>query len=312
MSKYNFSMILSEANLFKCITMYSSLDKHCKDYKLFILCMNDSVYGILSNINLQNVIPIQLKEVEKNNYDLLIAKGNRIFHEYCWTLKPIFLNYVMNKYDNAEYYAHVDADLFLFSNIDYIFNENKKASIFLSHHRNSKEFENYYNLSGLYNTGFVGFKNNNEARAAVRLWGDRCIKKCTVEYDTINKTFGDQRYVEEWPNIFKNIHVIKASGANVAFWNVKDYVISKFSNTIYVNGSPLIFYHFSGVTILGEKEFDLCPFYHIDDEKLLNYVFNPYIKELSKSIEDITNKFTWFNKGFTNKGDIANFHNYRI
>ncbi len=49
-----------------------------------------------------------------------MAKSNRIFHEYCWTLKPIFLYYVINKYDNAKYYAHVDADLFFFSDLDYI------------------------------------------------------------------------------------------------------------------------------------------------------------------------------------------------
>ena len=51
----------------------------------------------------------------------MIAKSNRSFHEYCWTLKSIFLNYVINKYDNAKYYAHVDADLFFFSDLMLLF-----------------------------------------------------------------------------------------------------------------------------------------------------------------------------------------------
>lgn len=312
MNRYYFSMILSEANLFKAIPMYASLENSCSDFKLFILCMNDSVYRVLSKIGFENIILVKLKDIERNNYDLEVAKSNRIFHEYCWTLKPIFLYYVMNKYENAEYYAHVDADLFFFSNIGQIFGENPNASIFLTDHRNSKEFYNYYELSGLYNTGFVGVKNNNEAKAAVRFWGDRCLKKCTVEYDTVNKTFGDQRYVEEWPNIFKNVHIVKSIGANVAFWNAKNYKVSKMNDAVYVDNSPLIFYHFSSVIILGPREFDLCSFYPIEDKNLMSYIYDPYIRCLSQSIESIIKEFPWFNAGFVNRTEIINLHNYKI
>ena len=292
MSKYHLSMILSESNLFKLIPMYVSLENCCSDFKLFILCMNDSVYNILNKIGFKNIILVQLKDIEENNHDLLIAKSNRIFHEYCWTLKPIFLYYVINKYDDAKYYAHVDADLFFYSNLDYIFNENSEASIFLIDHRNSDEFKHYYELSGLYNTGFVGFKNNDEARVAVKLWGDRCLKKCTVEYDTVNKTFGDQRYVEDWPNIFQNVHIVNSIGANAALWNIKNYKAYKKNNIVYLDESPLLFYHFSGIIILGEREFDLCPYYHIEDENLINYIYDPYIRWLSESIKNVKKRIS--------------------
>lgn len=311
-NKYYFSMILSEGSLFKAIPMYTSLCKCCSDFKLFILCMNNSVYDVLNEMNFKDIILIQLEEIERSNSNLALAKSNRIFHEYCWTLKPIFLYYVMNKYDNAEYYAHLDADLFFFSNIDYIFDENPNSSIFLTHHKNSEEFIHYYELSGLYNTGFVGFKNNNEAKYAVKLWGDRCLKKCTVEYDTVNKTFGDQRYVEDWPDIFKNVHIVDSIGANVAFWNVKNYKVSKKNMIVYLDDSPLIFYHFSSVIILGPREFDLCSFYHIDDENLMNYIYAPYIKCLSKSIKSVIERFQWFKAGFINRNEIINLHNYKI
>lgn len=312
MSKYHLSMILSESNLFKLIPMYVSLENCCSDFKLFILCMNDSVYNILNKIGFKNIILVQLKDIEEDNHDLLIAKSNRIFHEYCWTLKPIFLYYVINKYDDAKYYAHVDADLFFYSNLDYIFNENSEASIFLIDHRNSDEFKHYYELSGLYNTGFVGFKNNDEARVAVKLWGDRCLKKCTVEYDTVNKTFGDQRYVEDWPNIFQNVHIVNSIGANAALWNIKNYKAYKKNNIVYLDESPLLFYHFSGIIILGEREFDLCPYYHIEDENLINYIYDPYIRWLSESIKNVKKEFPWFNAGFVHKDNIVNLHNYKI
>lgn len=312
MEKYHFSMILSEQHLFKAIPMYISLRQYCKSFKLFILCMNESVYAILNKIGFKDIILIPIKYLEDNNFELLKAKSNRSFHEYCWTLKPIFLYYIMNQYDKAKYYAHVDADLFFFSNIDNVFDENPNASIFLTHHRNSEEFKHYYELSGIYNTGFVGFRNNNEARVAVRLWGDRCLKKCTMEYDTVDKTFGDQRYVEDWVDIFKNVHVVNSIGANVAFWNIKNYKVSKRYNNVYINETPLIFYHFSSVVILGPREFDLCSFYHIDDENILVYIYDPYIRLLSNGIEGMKKEFPWFNIGFVDRRNIINLHNYKI
>jgi len=312
MNKYHLSMILSGSNLFKLIPMYVSLENYCSDFKLFILCMDDSVYNILNKIAFKNIILVQLKDIEENNHDLEIAKSNRIFHEYCWTLKPIFLYYIVNKYDNAEYYAHVDADLFFYSDLDYIFNENPDASIFLIDHRNSEEFKLYYELSGIYNTGFVGFKNTNEAKAAVKLWGDRCLKKCTIEYDTVNKTFGDQRYVEDWPKLFKNVHIVNSIGANAALWNIKNYKVSMKNNVAYLDDSPLLFYHFSGLTILGRREFDLCPYYHIEDENIINYIYDPYVRWLSQSIENLIKEFPWFNAGFVDKINIVNLNNYKI
>lgn len=102
LKKYHFTMILSEQHLFKVIPMYVSLCQHCKSFKLFILCMNDSVYAILSKIGFENIILIPVKYIEDNCIELINAKANRSFHEYCWTLKPIFLYYIMNKYDKAE------------------------------------------------------------------------------------------------------------------------------------------------------------------------------------------------------------------
>lgn len=310
MKKYHFTMILSEVHLFKALAMYISLRNHCTSFELFILCMSDKVYDILRKINFDNVKVFHYGELEKDNYELYKAKSNRTFHEYCWTMKPVFLDYIMNKYDKAYYYSHVDADLFLFNNIDLLFGENPQASIFLTEHYNSKEFEHYYNLTGKFNTGFVGFKNNSEGRTAARIWKDKCLEKCTGEYDTVNKTFGDQRYVEEWPDIFKNVHVVKSIGANTAFWNVKNYKVRQMNNTVYMNDTPLIFYHFSAFCIIGPQEAELCSFYKIEDKDLLKYVYSPYVKCIFKGVSAVLNHFPDFDTGFVNRiilGDIKNY-----
>ena len=133
-----------------------------------------------------------------------------------------------------------------------------------------------------------------------------------MEYDTVNKTFGDQRYVEDWPNIFQNVHIVNSIGANAALWNIKNYKAYKKNNIVYLDESPLLFYHFSGIIILGEREFDLCPYYHIEDENLINYIYDPYIRWLSESIKNVKKEFPWFNAGFVHKDNIVNLHNYKI
>ena len=67
MEKYHFSMILSEQHLFKAIPMYISLRQYCKSFKLFILCMNESVYAILNKIGFKDIILIPIKYLEDNN-----------------------------------------------------------------------------------------------------------------------------------------------------------------------------------------------------------------------------------------------------
>lgn len=312
MKKYHFSMILSEANIFKLLPMYASLAQYCRDFELFILCMNNSVYEILSKIGFENITLKRVEDLEKDNKDMRIAKSNRTFHEYCWTSKSIFLDYLINNYTEAEYYVHVDADLFFFSNVDAIFDEDPEASIILIDHRNSQEFMNYYDLSGRFNTGFVGFKNDDEGKAAIKLWVERCLVKCTAEYDTVNKTFGDQRYVEDWVDIFKNVHVVESIGADTAFWNVKNYKFSKDKDQVYVDDSPLIFYHFCAFIILSPREFDLCCVYTILDEQLLDLVYEPYVRGLAYGIDAVKKAFPWFNSTFVFNNQTYDYKNYKF
>ncbi|MGI6086078.1 MAG: hypothetical protein ACOYIF_11710, partial [Acetivibrionales bacterium] len=127
MSKYHFTTVVSQDHLFKYLAMVSSLRANCHDFKLFTLCVNEIVWHILNKINIAEIVPVMLKEVES---DMLVrAKKERPFQAFCWTLKSVFLHYVMGKYQDCSYFAHLDADLFFFSSPDNIFLENPSASL---------------------------------------------------------------------------------------------------------------------------------------------------------------------------------------
>ncbi len=310
MSRYHFTTVVSQDHLYKLLAMYSSLKANCSDFKLFAVCASDIVWHILHKAAFPEIVPVPLYEIE--NGALLKAKEDRPFHAYCWTLKPVFLHYVMTKYKDCQYYAHLDADLYFYASPDEIFNENPQASLFLTHHRNSRNFLEYYGRTGVFNTGFVGCKNDAVALSAVTQWKDQCIYFCPIQEDTVRKLFGDQRYVESWPDQFPGVHVVRSYGVNTALWNIQNYTVTQRDGKIYLNDDLLIFYHFSGLTIISSNEFNLNWYYHIDDPIMLNHIYLPYIRTLSNAMKEMSLYFPWFTTVCLRKELTPDTHYYML
>jgi len=310
MDKFHFTTIVSNDHLFKFIAMYASLDMHCNDYKLYALCANKEAYIILKTINFKNIIIYNLEELEDEK--MLKAKGNRVFHAYCWTLKPFFLYYVMQNHNDSLYFAHLDADLCFYNDPMLIFDESPNASIYLTHHRNSEMFLKFYKITGIYNTGFVGCRNDKTAHFAISQWRDKCIENCPIKEDLENKIFGDQRYVENWPSEFKKVHVVNSLGANAALWNISDYTVTANENNIFVNNQLLIFYHFSGLTIISQNEFNLCWYYRIENKDAIFHIYILYLTILSNAIKDIKKYFPWFDSGFLARIHTPDTHYFKL
>jgi len=310
MVSYHFTTVVSQDHLFKFLALISSLNTTCKDFKLYVLCTHDIVWHILNKTGIANIVPVKLSEVEDQK--LLEAKAERHFHAYCWTLKPVFLSYVMEKFPDCEYLAHLDADLFFFDSPDCIFSENTEASLFLTHHRNSRDFLKYYGVTGVFNTGFVGCKNDQTAKAAVTKWKKQCIQYCPVNEDPVRKLFGDQRYVESWPDEYPGVHVVKSYGVNTALWNILNYKVTVKDDKVYINEYPLIFYHFSGLTIISIREFNINWYYHIDDGMVLNFIYVPYINTLHNVMKEMAKYFPWFKAGFLKREHTPDTHYYII
>ena len=217
----------------------------------------------------------------------------------------------MQRYRDTSYYAHVDSDLYFFSDPIQIINEAPFASAFLTDHNFSAEFLSSYETSGKYNTGFVCCKRDITAHAAVTWWLDMCFEKCSLIADAEKEIYGDQRYVEKWPLMFKNVHIVKSKGANVAQWNVGGFKINEKNSEAYIENDRLIFYHFSGLEILSKEEYSLCTFYRIEDNPL-RLIYMPYIRNLSKQISLVADYFPDINGGFANRIFTANVHHVKI
>lgn len=309
MKRYHFTTVVSQDHFFKFMAMVSSLKNTCKDFRIYVLCMHDVVYQILKKIGIEEVEPIQLSEVESD--ELRRIKRERHFHAYCWTMKPVLLSYVMEKYRDCQYYAHLDADLFFFDSPDHIFNESPDSSLFLTHHRNSRDFLKYYGVTGIFNTGFVGCKNDETARKAITKWKYQCVEYCPIKEDRVRKLFGDQRYVESWSNEFKGVYVVQSYGVNTAVWNIQNYQVTIKDGKVFVDGYPLVFYHFSGLTLISRNEFNLNWYYHIEDQMVMNFIYMPYVITLVNVMKEMGKYFPWFNAGFLSKEHTPDTHYFK-
>jgi hypothetical protein len=258
--------------------------------------MDDETYWILNDMHLSEVVLISIADFEWENKRLAEAKKNRSLMEYYFTCTPSLIDYVIKKVPEKEVLTYLDADLFFFSSIEPVYQELTNGSVLIIEHRFSyklRHLEKY----GHYNVGLVAFRNNTDGLTCLGWWRDRCLEWC---YDRLEGgKFADQKYLDEWAYKFKGVIVLQHYGAGLAPWNLANYsYLYKTMGTItpglFVNGAPLIMYHFHGVRrIIGKWwDIDLNGYKTALTYQTHLYLYLPYIYELNR-VEERLSKYNW-------------------
>lgn len=209
-----------------------------------MLCMDDTAYRILTELEFPELKPIALEEFEKNDEQLMVAKTNRSRIEYYFTCTPSLPLFILNNGPEVDVITYLDADLFFFHNPAPLFQEMDSASIAIIESRFSTKLK-YAEIYGIYNVGWLSFRRDEIGLDCLNWWKDRCIEWC---YDRVeNGRFAEQKYLDDWPSRFRNVKVISHKGANLAFWNVSNYRLSMIDEKVLVDEQPLLFYHFCGI-----------------------------------------------------------------
>jgi glycosyltransferase involved in cell wall biosynthesis len=108
--------------------------------------------------------------------------------------------------------------------------------------------------SGVYNLGFLGLRNDEDAMRLARWWADRLLTGCRV--DLPGHMFTDQRWMDLAPAFVPRTLILRHPGCNLAYWNLPHREVRGSAATGFtVDGQPLVFAHFSGI-----KPDDPCSF----------------------------------------------------
>jgi len=291
---YNFCTLFDKNYLYKGLALYDSLKRNCKDFKLFILCMDDIVYNILSKMELEKIELISLKEFEDEK--LLKIKNTRSWAEYCWTCTASLLLFLLKKYRDLETMTYLDSDLYFFSDPLPIFQEFNGDNIFITKHNYSPEFERLATY-GIYNVQFMIFRNNKEALESLEWWREKTIENCSAKGTGKNMKGGDQIYLNDWPERFKKVHTLQNVKLSLAPWNINKYNLILKDTSIFVEDTKLIFYHFHSFEINGLNKFTLADGAYKITESARKLIYDPYIEKIKSVMQRVIQFYPSFKYG---------------
>lgn len=276
----NYCTLFDSFYLNRGLVMYESLRKHCPLFHLYIFAFDDKAFKILKELNLEYVTVIPLSDFE--NEDLLRIKPTRSIGEYCWTSTPYTIQYSIERF-NLPQCTYVDADLSFYSDPGVLLNEMGDNSILITEHRYS-ELYNSAKTHGIYCVQFLSIKNDENGKAALYWWRDRCLEWCYSRLE--DGKFGDQKYLDDWTSRFKGVHVLQHLGGGVAPWNIQQYELNKDKTNCWWitekssgKKQKLVFYHFHYVKFLVRNRIDLSD-YQINDPHVFS-LYAEYLKRIN-------------------------------
>lgn len=230
------------------LVLYNSLIEQSDDLEIYAFCMDDISFDYLNKnreIFEPYINPVSLAELMSEFSVLFKIKQERSLVEFYFTCSPFIATYVMQRNSSVDHVTYLDADLLFFDSPEKIFQELGNYSVGIIAHKFhgwGKRFVKY----GIYNVGWVTFKNDEIGKACLNSWKNKCEEWCFDYYDEEYERFGDQKYLDTWEKEFKNVKVIEQKGANLAPWNAGNYNVQvKANGKLYVDEDPLVFYHFA-------------------------------------------------------------------
>ncbi len=271
------------------LSLHMSMERHVKNYTLWILCVDAEAYQVLIKLRLPNVRLLDLRYLETE--ELLQVKPSRSKGEYCWTLTPFSIRFVFEACIEVQRVTYIDADLWFRKSPDIIFKELESAgkSVLITDHGYAPEYDQS-EKSGQYCVQFVTFERLKGEKVR-KWWEERCIEWCFAKYE--DGKFGDQKYLDDWPIRFPSeVHVLGNKGLSLAPWNAISFPYG---------GS--VFYHFHSFKVGGIIL--LCEGYSIPRHVLKN-IYSIYLKDIKQSLIDLKNS------GYEHRYQISNVALMRI
>jgi len=283
---YYFCTYFDRHYIDKGLALYHSLVRHCSPLQLWVLCMDDVTYHILSEMQLPQVHLIALTEFERDDRLLQQAKLNRSLIEYYFTCTPSLPIYVLDHVPEVDVITYLDADLYFFSSIELIYQELGNKSVLIIGHRFPPAL-NDLEIFGIYNVGLLSFRRDVNGLTCLHWWRDRCLEWC---YDRVEDgRFADQKYLDDWPERFAGVAVSHHKGAGLAPWNVANYNYSSRSDGFFVDEQSLVVYHFHGLKQVNRWLYDanIIAYNTRLPEAVKKNLYYPYIMELKRVKRDL-------------------------
>lgn len=273
----NFCTLFDSYYIHKGIALYLSLENVTDDFTLYVMAFDDKSYEKLSSLAFKHMVVERLADFETP--ELLAVKPTRNKAEYCWTCGPSVTWHFMKKYQLPGI-TYLDSDLFFLSDPKVIQDEIGSRSLAVTEH-----YTKGSDVGGRFCVQYMYFRNDEEGCAALSWWRDRCLEWCFARYE--DGKFGDQKYIDAFPERYKNLCIVQNKGAGIAPWNYNLYKYFPDHCTFDGQQHPYVFFHMHGTVVNLQNgilrfEAKKC----ILSKMLSTLFFGPYTNLLRKVYTD--------------------------
>lgn len=285
----NFCTLFNSKYLTRGLAMYRSLEKHTRDFHLFIFAFDDNCFSALKQLNLRKATIIPLVQFEDT--EMSAVKANCQESEYCWIFTPAIIRYAIKTYGLKEC-TYLSPDLLFFSNPRTLYDGMGDKAVLISPH-DYTEKHGQPCVRKIYSVQFVCFKNSAEGMAILDWWQNACLQYC---FECDDQAVVQQGY-DSWTTQFDCVLIWEHTGCGLAPWNIQHYNLEYRNDRIWgrsVGGHfvfPVIFYHYHAFGIAEANSFIPLPDGLYDlNENILSVVYRPYMQALLEANNDLRKK----------------------
>jgi hypothetical protein len=299
---YDFCTLFDSRYLPRALALYRSLEEECDDFTLRAVCMDEESRLLMEALTLPKLRLISIGDVERWDPGLRAVRPTRSSTEYCWTSTPAICRFALHEEPELDTLTYLDADLCFFGSPAPMYDELGDGSILLVPHRATEADD----AMGVYNVGWVTFRNDATGNAALDWWRNRCLEWCYARIEP--GRYGDQKYLDDWPARFSGVRVSTHPGAGMLSWDAPSHALtSPGPGELLVDGRPLIFHHHEGLHLHPETRTStalagLTRVYResgraeprfvwtalgLPSEALVDLVWNPYVRRLVDAFREL-------------------------
>jgi hypothetical protein len=227
------------------LALIESLERHSNEFICYILALDKYTFDYLSGLEKSYIIPISIEEY--GQYFTLEKLKYKDKKEFFFSLTPGFCLYLLKNREEVDLLLYLDADVCLFNNIEYLYDEIGLSSIAICPHRLPVFMKLFSTNYGVYNVGVNAFRKDATSVRCLEDWHRDCSNWHQGMPGYSLPFFSDQIWLDSWPDKYPNLKIIDHIGIDTAPWNAINYKFKKMDNTYFVNNRPLIIYHFASI-----------------------------------------------------------------
>jgi len=237
----------------RLLCLHDSLAAQGEPFRLHVLCFDAVTEAAVRAVNVPSLAAVSLDEVLRADPEYAAVRGRRAAVEFYFTTTPVLVRHCLQRAPEAGQMTYLDADLFFFGPVSAVFQEQADGSVGIVPHRFPARLAER-RVYGTYNVAWVSFRRDRDGLACLEWWRERCLEWC---HDYVDQgRFADQGYLDEFPRRFRGVRVLDHPGINAGPWNMEGVGVVAKEGRLFVNGQPLLFYHFQGIREVLPDWFD--------------------------------------------------------